>query len=795
MLQSYFKIALRMFRKNKVYVLINLVNLGFALACFILAYLNFNFRNSFDSNFANTQNIYRLNTVRDIDGAHQRWGIAPIAAGAAIKDKYPSVQSYARLASESVVLKLQGDVLREQMHYADKNLFSYFSFPLKEGNYNQFENRNTVIIGEALATKYFGKSSPIGKQITFVSHDSIEIYLTVAGVMHKMPLNSSFKLDLVCSFDRYLQGSTGENDWRNATTITTFLQLSNTAAIPALEHQISSIVGQHNQARPEWKIAAFSLEPFRNIAFSSDIDMGNYVYHSALQPNPRGVTVIVPIVMSAMILLIACFNFTNISIAFAGKRLKEIGIRKVMGGSKIHIIKQFLIENLVLCLLASTLAVLVVNHLLPYFNTLFGLELELSPTTDPGLWLVLILLPVCTAVIAGLYPSIYISSFQPTAILKGETVFGPKSRFTRLLLFGQFGLSCLALIVGILLSQNAAYQQQVDFGYAIREVGVVEVQSPQQFTALRNALAADPRITHIGGTAQQVASSSFAQTALSEKASLMAQVVHVGGATYLETMGITLKKGRHFLSADGPDRESSVIVNETLAKGLSLGDVLGKQIKLGEKYLTIVGVVNDYKEAGLHGPVPPCVLRLAATGEYNYLVFRTNSEDLADVYKSVQKAWSSTVPSVPFSGFLQTEVVEKDRYLNNGFKSVAFFLAIVTMLLSASGLFALVSLNILRRSKEVGMRKVLGASVMNIMRLIAKDFVYLLLAGFAFGSLFGYLIMNKIVFRFIYAHHPQIGPGPFVVALLALMVACLLTVGYRIFNAARMNPVDVLKKT
>jgi hypothetical protein len=323
----------------------------------------------------------------------------------------------------------------------------------------------------------------------------------------------------------------------------------------------------------------------------------------------------------------------------------------------------------------------------------------------------------------------------------------------------------------------------------------VEVQSPQQFTALRNALAADPRITHIGGTAQQVASSSFAQTALSEKASLMAQVVHVGGATYLETMGITLKKGRHFLSADGPDRESSVIVNETLAKGLSLGDVLGKQIKLGEKYLTIVGVVNDYKEAGLHGPVPPCVLRLAAAGEYNYLVFRTNSEDLADVYKSVQKTWSSTVPSVPFSGFLQTEVVEKDRYLNNGFKSVAFFLAIVTMLLSASGLFALVSLNILRRSKEVGMRKVLGASVMNIMRLIAKDFVYLLLAGFAFGSLFGYLIMNKIVFRFIYAHHPQIGPGPFVVALLALMVACLLTVGYRIFNAARMNPVDVLKKT
>ena len=795
MLQSYFKIAFRMFRKNKVYVLINLFNLGFALACFILAYLNYNFRNSFDSNFTNTQNIYRLNTVRDIDGAHQRWGITPVAAGAAIKDKYPAVQSYARLASENVVLKLQGDVLREQMHYADKALFSYFSFPLKEGNYNQFENRNTVIISEALAAKYFGESSAVGKQITFVSQDSTETYLTVAGVMHKMPLNSSFKLDLVSSFDGYMQGVAGENDWRNTTTITTFLQLSGKAVIPALEHQINSMIVLNNQARPAWKIAAFSLQPFRDIAFSSDIDMGDYVYHSALQPNPRGVTVIVPIVMAAMILLIACFNFTNISIAFAGKRLKEIGIRKVMGGKKSHIIKQFLIENLVLCLLASTLAVLLVGQLLPYFNTLFGLELALSPGADPGLWLVLILLPVCTAVIAGLYPSFYISSFQPTAILKGETVFGPKSRFTRLLLFGQFGLSCLALIVGILLSQNAAYQQQVDFGYAIREVGVVEVQSPQQFAALRNTLAADSRITHIGGAAQQVASSSFAQTAQSETTSLMTQVAHVGGASYLEAMGITLNKGRHFLSADGPDREGSVIVNETLAKSLSLGDALGKQIKLGEKYLTIVGVVNDYKEAGLHGLVPPCALRLAATGEYNYLVFRTNAEDLANVYKSVQKKWRSAVPDVPFSGFLQTEVVEKDKYLNNGFKSVSFFLAIVTMLLSASGLFALVSLNILRRSKEVGMRKMLGASVMNIMRLIAKDFVYLLLAGFAFGSLLGYLIMHKIVFRFIYAYHPQIGPGPFMVALLVLLMACLLTVGYRIFNAASMNPVDVLKKT
>jgi hypothetical protein len=357
----------------------------------------------------------------------------------------------------------------------------------------------------------------------------------------------------------------------------------------------------------------------------------------------------------------------------------------VLGGSRAQLVRQFLIENLVLCLLAALLAVLFVSYLLPYFNTLAGLELELNLTADAGLWLVLVLLPVCTAIIAGLYPSFYVSSFKPSAILKGETVFGPKSRFTRLLLFGQFGLSCLALVIGLLLSQNAAYQERVDFGYAIREAGVVEVRSPQQFAALSNVLASDPRITHIGGAAQQVASSTFGATAVSDKATVRAQVAHVGGQSYLDAMGIALKKGRHFLSGDGPDREGSVMVNETLAKSLGFADPLGKQLKLDEKYLTIVGVVNDYKEAGLHGLVPPCVLRLAAPAEFDYLVFRTKPEELNTVYKDVQKQWRAIAPNIPFSGFLQTELIEKERYLNEGFKSVAFFLAIVTMLLSASG--------------------------------------------------------------------------------------------------------------
>ena len=663
---------------------------------------------------------------------------------------------------------------------------------IKEGNYNQLNNRNAVLIGEELADKYFGKGTATGKQITVIENGTEKQY-TVSGVMQKMPLNSSFQLNLVASFNHMIEEGMQEQGWRNTTPVTTFLKLAETSNAASLEKQFSQLTSVHNQVRPDWKIAGFRLQPFRDIAFSSDIDMGNYVYQSALQSNPRGVTVIVPAIMSLFILLITCFNFTNIAIAFAGRLIKEIGLRKVFGGTKTQLVRQFLTENLLLCLLAALIAIAFVGYLLPQFNQLFGLELKLSITQDAGLWLVLFLLPVCTAIIAGLYPSIYISSFRPTAILKGETVFGPKSRFTRFLLFGQFGLSCLALIVGMLLSQNAAYQQQVAFGYAIREVGVVAVQTPEQYVDMRNALSADPRITHIGGAAQQVASSTYDAMVEGEKTSFKAQVAHVGGAPYLEAMGIELKRGRHFLSVEGPDKEQSVLVNETLANSLGAGEAIGRQVKLGDLYLTIVGVVKDYKESGLHGLVPPCVLRLSGEAEYRYLVFRTKQENLVPVYNHVQKVWRSTTPNVPFSGFLQTDIVEKERYLNEGFKYVAYFLAVVTMLLSASGLFALVSLNITRRSKEVGMRKVLGASVAHIMRLIAKDFVYLLLGGFVFGSLIGYLIMHNIVFRYIFAYHPQIGPGAFAGALLILLFVCLVTVGYRIYSAAMRSPAMVIK--
>lgn len=794
MLRNYFKIALRVLWQNKVYVFINLLGLGFALACCILSYINYDYRASFDKNHKHTDNIYRLNSIRTIDGFTQRWGITPVAAGEYLAKANSGIIRIARLFSDNVVVKNKEDVFGEKVHYADKNIFSFFNLPLTKGNYSQFDSKNTIIISQEMAQKHFGKEEPVGRQLTIAKSGREELF-TVIGVLAKIPLNSSFQFDIVSSFhNAFVPGDQSAIDWRSKLLVTTFAQLRNKKSRQQIADALTPYTDMYNKSNEDWKIKGFYFQPFQEVALSSDVDFEEFVHGRALNPNPRGVMVIIPIIMSIFILLITCFNFTNISIAFASRRLKEIGVRKVMGVRKRQLIVQFLGENILLCLMASILALLTVYWLLPAFNRWSGIELQINLSQNLFLWTILIVLPVVTAIVAGLYPALYISSFEPVGILKGQTQFGPKSRFTRFLLVTQFSISCLALIVGIALTKNAAFQNNVDFGYAINEVIVTEINSGQEYRTLNNVISKYPQIENIAGAVQQIGAGTREAKIQYETRELKVQVADVGGEEYLKTMGIKLWEGRQFRSDEGLHNEQSVIVNKTFLRRLNLQHAIGKQIKLDSTNYTIIGVVEDYKEFGLHGRVPPCVLRPASPDSYKYFVVRANAKNLGEVEKLVKTAWYQVIPGKPYRGFLQSDVVLKEKYMNAGFQSVSFFLAAIIIVLSASGLFALVSLNILRRNKEIGVRKVLGATIPNIMRLIAKDFIFILFVAFVIGSSLGYLVVNKIVFNFIYVYHADIGPDAFVYTLLIILLSCCITVGLKVYSAANSNPVKVLKR-
>ncbi|SEW52340.1 ABC transporter permease [Chitinophaga arvensicola] len=791
MFSNYLKIAFRVLWRNKIYVVLNVVGLGFAIACCILSYLNYNYRENFDRNHPHTEQIYRLNSMRVIDGSTQSWGVVPLPLAEAMARETAGAERIARLSSAAVVVKTGQYTFDEQIHYADKTLFDFFNFPIKYGNLSGFDQSNQIIISEAFADKYFPKQIPVGQSLTLISSGGKPEIYTVAAVTQQIPGNSSIQFNIITSFKYGLaHGQLAPDDWANPSLITTFVELKNANASHFVKTNLNPYVALHNRNRSEWPIAGFTLEPFSSIAASSDIDMPGYVYGSQLTSNPRGILVIVPAIMSLFILLITCFNFTNISIAFASSRLKEIGIRKVMGGYKRQLIWQFLTENIVLCLLAAAIALLFVHLLLPTVNQLTGIDLSPDYSRDYALWLFLLCIPAVSAIFSGLYPAVYVSSFQPLLILKGKTALGAANRFTHFLMISQFSLSCFALVVGIVMSQNASFQQKVDFGYAINELAVVEINNPQEYRVFSQTIQQNPEIKSVAGSVQQIGDGTYTQTAQVENIKIQTQVAQVGGEGYLNTMGIRLLQGRHFHNTDV---DASILVNETFLQRLQIKQPLGQQVTLDSMHYTIVGVVNDYKEYGLHGLVPPCVLRMAKPDEYKFMVVRTDKDKLPQVTKYLQAAWHQLVPNIPYRGYLQSDLIEKEIRMTQAFKSIAFFLAIITLLLSASGLFAQISLNIDKKSKEIGIRKVLGASILQIIGLVNREFIRILLIAFVIGSTLGYLFTSKFIFQVIYQYHPAAGPVPYISTFFIMLLCCSAIIGTRVFHAARANPIDRLR--
>jgi len=791
MFSNYLRIAFRVLWHNKIYVVLNVVGLGFAIACCILAYLNYNYRVNFDQNQAHTEHIYRLNTMRLVDGSKQPWGVIPLPLAQTVQQELTGVERIARLSNAAVVVKARENTFDERMHYADKALFDFFTFPLKSGNLSHFDQSHQVVISEAFADKYFSKQIPVGQSLTIVGPSGSQVY-TVAAVTQKIPANSSIQFDIITSFENGFAKKPAVADWANPDLITTFVELKNEQVAHSVTPNLNSYVALHNHHHTDWPIESFFLQPFAELAASSDIDMPEYVYGSQLTVNPRGVLVIVPAFMSLFILIITCFNFTNVSIAFASSRLKEIGVRKVIGGTRIQLIRQFLTENIVLCLLASALALLFVYLLLPTVNQLTNVDLSPNYGKDYGFWLFLLLIPAVSAAFSGLYPAVYISSFQSVAILKGKTSLASFSRFTRFLLIAQFSLSCFALVVGIVMSQHAAFQEKADFGYSINEVAVVEINSPQEYSAFSQAIRQHPEIKSVAGCTQQIGDGTYTSTAKTKNGQIQAQVAEVGGEAYLSSMGIRLVQGRHFYDT-GADADQSILVNQTFLQALQLTQPIGQRITLDSTSYTIVGVVKDYKEHGLHDLVPPCVLRLAKPDAYKFMVVRSTENSLLQVTKYLQIAWHKVAPNVPYRGYLQSDLIEKEIRMTQGFKSIAFFLAIVTLLLSASGLFAQISLNIDHRSKEIGIRKVLGASILQIIGLVNQQFIRILLIAFVIGSALGYLFTSKFIFQFIYKYHADAGLAPYIGTFLIVLFCCAVIIGTKVLRAATTNPIKRLR--
>ena len=790
MLKNFFKITFRSLMKNKLFVAINVLGLGIALACTIVAYLSWDFNNSFDNNQTNADEIYRIDFVRITNGRPINNGACPHPLAAIIKGSISGIDEVVRYSPTGGNFKIGEELFRTGVSAVDDNFFDVFTFPLLSGNKSAIKDKGKIFISKEIKEKYFPETEAVGQLITYINGTK-RLEFIVGGVFDRMPLNSSFAFeDAFINYENlYDIVDWDENDWAQFNT--TFVTVNNSTAIPQIEKDLQQYVEIQNRAKEDFKVDKYLLEPFVGMAVRAEAEE---MWNHWLNRGMPTAAVIAPIVMAVLLLLLACFNFTNTSIAIASGRLKEIGIRKVMGSQKNQLIGQFLSENLILALLGLGTGLLIAEFLVPAYNEMWPfLDINLNYLENIRFLGFLLVLLLLTGFIAGSYPAFYISSFKPAAILRGTLNYGKTGIFTRVLLTFQFAISLVAIISGFLFAQNAEYQRNYDIGFDSSSVISAWVEDEDGFNAFKQELKDNPKIISFAGAAHSFANSWYTDPIKYKDEELDVVLLNIG-EDYIPATKATVLEGRNFIKDSQTDVENSVIINEELVKLFGWEKPIGERIILSDTIeLFVVGVVKDvYLGGSLWDPIRPMLLRYIKPENYRYIVVEANALDLKDVHTDMEAAWKKVFPDkLPNVRYMDDNIGEAAE-VNDNIKVMFIFLGSIAAILSAIGLFSLVSLDIIKRMKEIGVRKVLGASVLHIVNIVNKRYVIIIIIASILGSVMGYF-MSESLMGSIWTYYMPIGPSAFIISIIVLAVIAMLTVGGKVVKAALANPATTLR--
>ncbi|MGH7493662.1 MAG: ABC transporter permease [bacterium] len=788
MLKNYFKIAYRNLLKNKLYSVINVFGLSVAIAFCIVAYLNHDYNFSFDSFHQNAEKIFRVKSVRVSQGREQPWGSVPRPLGPALAQDFPAIEKAVRLTANGVVFRHGDKVFNENVLHADPGFFEMFTFPLKYGNPEVLRDKNKIVLSEALATKYFGDENPIGKQVTMRYRDGQPREFFVGAVAQKIPDNSSIQFDALAAFEVLLDaGIDKADDWSDWAHVL-FVQISDRTQIANLSNSMAPYLAVHNAAvAPEWQIKRFHFDPLHGLALK-----GRETRFEILKEAMHPAGMISPSIIAALLLLMACFNYINTSIAYSSQRLKEIGIRKVVGGVRRQLIWQFLGENLLLCTIALLAALALAEVFVPAYDNLWAyFKLELDYSENWGLLAFLAGLLMFLGIVAGTYPALYISAYHPVKILRGKQKFGRASWLSRALLTFQFTTSILTVIASLVFVQNAGFLRRLDLGYGKDLIVVVPLREAKFFEPYRNAITQNPEIVSTGGSFNHVGFNWGSATVASAAHKTEAIVLGVG-YNYLETMQLRVSRGRSFDEDLATDAQSAIVVNQKFVQQFAWENPLGQTVTMDTVRYTVVGVVEDFYNDGVWRPIQPCLFRVIKPDQFRNLAVRVRGENLKQTSDFLRATWQSVVPDLPYEGFYQDEVMAEAIQVSENIKTMFLYISVLAIVIAAMGLFALVSLNIARRTKEIGVRKVLGASMAHLMNLINKEFVRILLAATLVASVAGYFAVQALL-QSIYAYHVGFSALPFVFAGAIVFTIAAITVGSQVVKVALANPVQALR--
>ena len=809
MIKHYFKIALRNFAKQKGLAFINVFGLSVGLACFTLFLLFAVNEFSFDRFHKNAKNIYRVYLHTDAMHGDEAHGSSylPIPLGPAMKQDFPEVENYVRIhdAWHGDFVRADNKVSRIKVSFADPQLFSVFSFKILYGNaHNPLKNPNNIVLTKDKALQLFGEPNVIGKTVEIKEEDNFEPF-TVTAVTENIPANSTIRFEILASFDYYTNtggGKRGVDNW-NRSGYQTYLKLRPGSKLTNKSEQLKKFRSKYypdEEAECKkdslWTVSgspfAYRLQPLKEMHTDTKVGGG-----SVEAVNPKNIWILLAI--AAGVLLIACINFTTLAIGRSAGRAKEVGVRKVIGGDKKQLVLQFLAEALLLSILSAALGILLGKLLLPYFNQLSGRELSFSFTQYPEMIWMLIGLVLLVGLLAGSYPAVVLSGFKPIEVLKSKIRVGGSNFFTKSLVTVQFILSIGLIISTVVILQQLKFMQNKNPGFNKENIVMVDAEgtdTKKVYPLFKQSLASQPSVAGVAGSELGLGEGTgWSMSGFEYNGKHKDVYEYFVDADYINLMGIKLITGRNFDPKIASDTVTSVIINEAMLNdfGWTVENAVGQQLKGYSENLTpvVIGVVKNFHFRPFSEKVGPQMFhQFHDYAPHKYFVkIRSGNPSIA--LNAIKKAWTSVVPDLPLKyDFL-------DDNLNRFYKSESRWSNIVgwaggiSIFLACLGLFGLAALAAVNRTKEIGIRKVLGASLTGIVSLLSKDFLKLVAIALLIASPLAWYFMQKWLQDF--AYRINIGWYVFIITGIVAVLIALITISFQAIKAAVANPVKSLR--
>lgn len=815
MLRNYFKIAFRNIRKHKLYALINIFGLTVGITCCIIIYLFISNELSFDKFQADADTIYRVDELSYTKAQSQieptpffdtklPEGInksiyLPLPLGPTLKDQIPEITNFTRFAQSGALVSNDLESFNQEIHYVDSTFFDVFSLELIKGTSKSvLKNPNDVVLTEEASKRYFGSEDPIGQSLTANIFGEEKVF-TVQGIAKNIPSNSSIDFSFLVRTENrpyYEQNSTR---WRTYNT-PLFVKVDSRSNIELVKSKMNDI-GQEKYAEriKEYRarfglsdsdpLQEYLLTSLKNIHFDASAN-----WHKVSNPLYSYILGIIAV----FILLIACINYVTLAIAQSSKRAKEVGIRKTSGATQKQLAFQFWGETQIITFLAMIGGVCLTELILPFFNSVTTKSLSIQYSQDATFFIILFLITFITGLVAGTYPALILSKHEPAKALKGAATFQFKPKLTKSLLVIQYSLSIFLIISASIMYKQLEYVSSKDLGYNEEQIVFVPTYTPWDETGdsrldlFRNQLNGVRGVTQVSGMSPAFTSGTSRYGYDVNGEEKLSYIYYID-PLLTETLDFEFVKGRALSSEIASDK-NAIIVNEALVKGMGWDNPIGEGVPWKDKdvHSKVVGVVKDFHFQSLEAEIQPMLFHIDSDHSgISQIAVKIEEGMIAETLPKLEQAWNEIAPFTPFDfWFLDDAVAEQYTEYNQWLKIIGSA-TVIAILIACLGLFGLAGLIAINKTKEVGIRKVLGARLDQIILLLNKDIVMLISISLIIAAPISWFIMTKWLSDFSY--QVTIGIDIFAISALTALSIAILTVSYHSIKAALSNPVDSLK--